>query len=431
MDSATNKRTRIDPQATNQGTKEKAPLEVAHEKIQVHVASLQDQLASILGRAAKSHLSALARHHHKQVQLSKMKDDDTFMPRSARLQFQLKTSKITENSDELKLLQAETKTAVDEFQTALKDKIMAATKLELKKMKANIHEQFCKHLHVIIQAWLITAGRDTIDPHKIVSSLLDRYPDQVLSTIDVTAQNFPRLYCTVHSLNELPAPFDSQSVSRATYAAAATRNTQSATRSRHFGNQNTNSQANSTETDTPQDTSTQPRAPNDEDKLISSLKRTLEAILADPWELFLHREKELRISLSLKKLSTTYFDTKATTDAAMEIDQEPAVSRTQMGNLIEQEVLKRTKKLENELKQLKTSISKPTAPKNSAKRGAKKSGPSQKQKPAAQKAAAADKDTTATDSSRKKQHKRNSSTKKKQGTQTGSRRPRTGSKKQS
>ena len=138
MDCATNKKTRIDPQATNQENKNKAPLEVAVEQITVHVASLQSQLATILGRAAKSHLTSLSKLHHKKIQLTKMEEDNDFVPRSARLQFTLKASKLTEQSDELTTLQDETKTLVGEFQTSLKEKIVKATKIEEKKMSASL-----------------------------------------------------------------------------------------------------------------------------------------------------------------------------------------------------------------------------------------------------------------------------------------------------
>ena len=91
------KRVRVDPTPTNTAVNQ-APLKSAQLHIQESVSSLPPTTASILLRLAKHHLQLRAKLHHKLEQLKKMKDDDTFIPRSACASFTLAGSEPAEQT---------------------------------------------------------------------------------------------------------------------------------------------------------------------------------------------------------------------------------------------------------------------------------------------------------------------------------------------
>ena len=402
------KRLRIEPQATNMDSKLRTPIEVATEQIETHTASLQSQLGTIVNRAAKTHLAHLVKYHHKTSQLSKMADDDTFIPRSARFRFQLKATKATEHSTELQALRDETDEVISRFQKEIKTKIVAATKLEIKTLKTAISNEFCSHLLVITQAWLIAASKDNIDPHKMVHTLLERHPDTITATSEADVATLKRAYCVIHHLDALPAPFESTATAQETFARARSqRSTQTDTRSPFF---NAPAPAPSTENTQPDEQPAPPPTPTDEDRLLAGLKRTLESVFNQAWNFYLKQEKAVNITQSLKQLTSSHFDQKATADAAMDIDQEPPVNRQQMNNLVQSEVDRRTKKLEAELNRLRNTLAPKTqkqAPKNPKQRGSS-SGPSSKKKDSAPKAAGAANDSSRNNKNKKKKAAPNS-----------------------
>ena len=351
--STPNKRTRFDPSASDgnstPGKSQKSPMAAANQHVQAHVASLQPQIATILSRLAKLYLLLLSKLHHKTRQLETMQNDSSFVPRSARIDFSLSVTKKAEQDAEFPALRDECTRIITETQQRLKNQIVLATNLEIKLLQVDTRELLATSLQVTTKAFLIADGHSpAIQPERMVNTLLDRYHETLLQHLGCSLADFRRIYCTLHSLASLPAPYPQSQP-----APAAEAIDHSDSLFQHL---------------IPQ--ARAPTAPRTtEDTVASSLKRTLESIFITSWSLYLRQSETNTIDLALKKLSIEHFDSKATEAAVMEIDMEPPASRQQLDGLIRASVSKQTTKLQNEIQTLKAGLAKVKLPAKNTGRG--------------------------------------------------------------
>jgi hypothetical protein len=323
MDPATDdqnaaKRVRFDTAATD-GSPSKSPMSMATDHIDSHVASLQIQVATILSRLSKTHLLLHSKMLHKKSQLSKM-EDPTFIPRSARVKFELKVSKLTEQSTELQPLRDACSALITETQTQLKAKIVAVTTLELTCLASEILKDLATAFFVATQATIIASESTTLAPHKMVSTLMRRYSESLLKQIGCNEFAFTTVYKNVHGLATMPAPY-AETVQEV---------------------------YNLVDHNMPR-----PRTPSDEDTFASTLKRTLESLFIASLDIYVKQSKQNAIELALKKLSTEHFASRSTENAAMEVDMEPPATRVALQGLIDATVSRKTAHLVNEIKALK------------------------------------------------------------------------------
>jgi hypothetical protein len=380
--SVPNKRTRFDPSASDgsstTGKSSKSPMAAATQHVQAHVASLQPPIATILSRLAKQYLLLLSKLLHKTRQLETMQNDPLFFPRSARIDFALSVSKKAEQDAEFPALREECTRIINETKQSLKNQIVLATNVEIKILRTDSRELLANSLQVITKAFLIADGHSqSIQPERMVHTLLDRYHEILLVDVDCSLAEFKRIYCTLHSLASLPDPYPQSQPARA--AADATDHSDSLFMTVAQQQQIRNAAAHAPATRTTEDT------------VASTLKRTLESIFITSWSLYKRQSETNNIDLALQKLSIEHFDSKATEAAVMEIDMEPPASRQQLDGLIRASVSKQTKKLQNEIQMLKAGLAKAKpAAKNTARGSATQPSASRKKKSpgTAQKAAA-------------------------------------------
>ena len=313
-----------------------------------------------------------------------MESDADFIPRSARVNFELNLSKTAEQDAEFPALREECIRIVEETQLSLKKQIIAATHIEIKILKSEVQKDLATAIHMVVKAFLLTEGNAaTIHPARMASTLLDRYHETLLSHCYCALADFRPLYCTENGIPALPAPFHVADIARRAAARAhPTDNSDSL-----FQDLIAVPAAAPAATPTVRLTA--------EDTIASNIKRTLESVFVSAWGLYLKKSKENAIDAALKKLSTEHFDSKATESAAMEIDMEPPATRLQLDSLINDSVSKQTKKLQQELATLRAELKKTNSkPSNPARRGSSTSASRKKKSaPNARKADAAANDT--------------------------------------
>ena len=109
-----------------------------------------------------------------------MKDDDDFIPRSARLSdFEFRCSKQVETSPEFLEVQAATNIMMQAFRLELKVKIMATLKMEIGILTQSLYENLARELHKIVQAKLLSEGK-MAQPHVILSTILTNHWENLL-----------------------------------------------------------------------------------------------------------------------------------------------------------------------------------------------------------------------------------------------------------
>jgi hypothetical protein len=101
-------------------------------------------------------------------------DDLSIIPRSARVKFELKVSKLMEQSNELQPLQDACTAVITETQAQLKAKIEAVTKLEINCLASDILKDLATAFYVATHASIITSESSTLALHKMVVTLMKR-----------------------------------------------------------------------------------------------------------------------------------------------------------------------------------------------------------------------------------------------------------------
>jgi hypothetical protein len=315
------------------------PLSVADNLIKNHIASLQPQLASILGKLGHKHVSLLHKLYNKQSQVNRMESDEDFIPRSARIDFQFHMSKNAEERPEFLALQEETNAHITTFRKLLRQQIIKATKIEMETLMDDIKLGFVKNIRVSIEAFLI--GDDTgltVDDntlHSTVSSLMEnRNPTLLRHSTFTSYEDFCDFYKRLNNLSGFPI----------VHTGAGNSSTPLAT-SRFFNSGTNNSQANRSNNTTPVSTLE-----------LDKISRALESIFITPFDEYLNQCKKNQINMNLKKLSTMHFTEESTNDSQMHLDREPAADRIQLQSLIKKQTQAETKSLVKELHKLQEKL---------------------------------------------------------------------------
>lgn len=354
------KRARFDASAQLPATesqsekKVSSPMAVATQQIRDHLASLRPEFATILEKFASVALKAKAEAYSKQRNISRMETDDTVIPRSARVKFDLTTkNKPVETSVEYITLKDETAKLVADFQSNLKAKIVASAKLDIKFLEQASRVELAKALRLATTAFLIADGHShsATDTDRMVNTILDRHHEELLKTCQpVTLEEFRTIYKETHGLADLPQP-------RAVVITAAAA---AAARPANFDREDSLA----LNFDLMGDghpiaanviaarTNTAPIQLDKTDKEVMKIFRTFHSIFVVPWKSYQDTMDRNDIGLELKKLSTSHFVEQATDDAAMEIDNEASADPTLLRELISKLVLEKTSVLQQKIDRL-------------------------------------------------------------------------------
>jgi hypothetical protein len=370
--------------------------------ISQHVASLQPQLASILEKLGHVHVDLLHKLYNKELQVSRMESSEEFVPRSARIDFMFHMSKGASERPEFIALKEETDSQIHEFKKFLTCQIIKATKIECDSYADQLKDSFAKAVHVVVKGFLVGSEADDHDNcDSFVLTIFATHSVRLLKhTTFSSLDSFYERYKKVHNIAVFPIQSDSAA------------NTATASQSRFFqpsvASTNGNGGNNVVHPGSMMDASSL--------RHIDSMSRAIESIFIMPFDEYLSQCKKNKISLELKKLSTSHFTDEATAATQMELDREPSLDHSQLQDLIRRQTKAENKLVLNEISKLQKQLQKLETKKSQ--RGRSPLGAStqkeiknpsvphspSRQKKAAQKAAEADKDTNK--NSRKQKQKK-------------------------
>ena len=300
------------------------PMGKAKATLKASVASLRPELATILTRLGNEYLLCLHRENSKTVQVTKLETTE-YIPISARVKFSLRNSKLVDGEEDYKALQAETTVLVENFQKNLKAKILAATKMEVTKMKAVTLDTFATNIRMCVESCLLCESTiHTVNVDKFIHTLLFLY-EKIYDHIGSTKAEFENAYKRIHTLAELPVPYVTE-----------------------LPTDNNNSNRQTTITLPPTWILDQ----------LPKIGRLISQIFIDPFQNYLDIEKRNQTSLSLKTLSNKFFYPEKNDKVDMEVDEEEAVEAKVMNDLIASKVAASTKKLSVEINKLRKQLDK-------------------------------------------------------------------------
>jgi hypothetical protein len=348
------KRTRFEAPSESKATTSptEPPKSLAESFIKSNVATLQPQLAIIVEKLGKEHILLLSKKDNVKRTHQRMIDNEDFIPRSARIQFDLKGSKRAIELPEYKQLAEETSDLVADFTKNLKTQIIKAAAIEIKAAENELRYHLSKCVRIITSAFLINKN-DTSNVDSTVYKLAQRFLDDISINCTMNLATFEKIYKEVHTIETFP-PSGATATENAT---APTENEEmiddanDSTVSPFFRNR----RATSTTTATTTTTTTIVNTPPPEDD-ITTLKTIIEKVFVTSWFMFKQQQQKNKVTLELKKLATAYFTEKKTADAVLPVDSEPAADKKELKALIRLETLSETKNLSKQLEVLQKEL---------------------------------------------------------------------------
>ena len=332
------KRVRIDPTAatipdTSNTTTATSRVPKAHAKatIAANTATLLKPLATILENLGTKHLDLLHRLHNKSTQLSRMRSDDTIIPRSCRLKFELAVPRSVQELPDFLQLVGETNTDIDKMKLQLKLRVLQALEIEIKVFHAELNDHLSVVIHRATAAMLISLDMVNLNPHRVVAHLLSTYNEDLLKHIPATLDEFKTLYVKTHTLPAFP------SINAPSSTPPPLINT-----SRFFTQ--------------PDNQPVTQEVVAEEIPNLDLINRNLCSFFIAPFTSYLQQERENEINLRMKKFVEEELTVQATTDAQMAVEAEESVSRELLNELVLKETKKNTSKLQSEVNSLKQAL---------------------------------------------------------------------------
>ena len=327
-----NKRARTDPNvvSSENSSATKTPKSQAQAYISQHVESLHHNIATILKKVGFDHINLIHKLLGKTNQLLKMELDQSLIPRSARLDFTLKSSKKVEELPDYIQLKEETEIYIKAVKQNLKARIIVATKLEIKALRKELLEHFVKGSFLTAKTLKIGEGEPAADIHSIISQIINDSHEYFLPHFDTDLPTFKETYKTLLDVATFPTPG----------IAAPEPSQQLVVLSPHFA-------ANA------------PRpvpVPMPMSNSNATIKRTIECLFITSVERYSAQEKRNEININLKKLDINHLTEAATAEAEMDVSNEPSVTPENLKELVAKETKLATAALLKQVNKLQSIV---------------------------------------------------------------------------
>jgi hypothetical protein len=346
------------------------PKLLAESFIKASIASLPHPIiATDVEKLGKEHILLLSKKLHLEKANQRLLNDNDVIPQSARSKFELSCSDRVKELPEYKELQDQTTIIVSEMQTQLKQQIIAASKLEIMSITNDIQRHLAKSIRFITNAFLII-NNDTSNVDAKVYMLAQKYLDNLSTHTPMTLDKFVTIYKSVHTIETFPPHNAISTTATTTIIATATPNRQSTpTVSPFFCAAGSTRPTRTIHTATSQDTND-----NDDEIMVTQdlidIKTVIENVFVSSWTQFVKQQTQNEITIQLKKLSSTYFTTRSTTESVTVVDAEPAADKKELKALIRLQTIAENKNLSKQLETLKKEFDKlKSNSKNSTTRG--------------------------------------------------------------
>ena len=326
-----------DEPTTESTTQRPTPSVAARNYVSESVRSLPDSVQKYIISISTAFHKLKNKERQQQKNQARF-DDDDFIPRSARIGFELKGSEAVMETEQFKTLATTTSDEIKKLQKILRANMLSTIKLEIAHTQELILNTFFKGVKELGSLFYLLSHPNTtaeqVPTHAIARYLLEKQRGSLFKHVNVTDDTKFQKYLTyaqdevVHTPGTTPAncitPFT---------------------------------------------------------KVSDKIQPILEEIFVNSWETLVNEIDE-RTALSKINQQIREFEvSQATQDTAMQIDTEQALNHTTISNLIQEEVSKNVKKLHTELNQLGQRIQRngtqPTKTKNKP-RGAPNRAPSTK-----------------------------------------------------
>ena len=361
------------------------PKLLAESFIRAKIASLPHPIiATNVEKLGKEHLLLLSKRLHIEKANQRLVNDDEVIPSSARFKFELLVSDRVKELPEYKELQDQTTIIVSEMQSKLKKQIIAASKLEIIAITNEIQRHLAKSIRLITNAYLLV-NKDNTNVDTKVYQLAQIYLDNMSTHTPMTLATFVKVYKSVHTIETFP-PRAATTTTASTRTTTTASNTTTATSNRQSTPAPTVSpfftpgagsrtERNERSDNTTTTATSQEKDDDDDDEIMASqdltvIKTVIEDVFVSSWTQFVEQQTQNELTIQLKKLSSTYFTTRSTSESVAVVDAEPAADKKELKALIRLETIAENKNLTKLLETMQKELDKlKSNSKNSTTRG--------------------------------------------------------------
>jgi hypothetical protein len=190
-------RTRFDPTIQEKGTSLRAAQDHIKSATSTHLPGLQTLFR---GKGLK-HLALAHKLHQKQRNVTRITEDDAYVPVSARVCFNLQAWNMAEESTEFTDLVTETNTIVTNFHMELKAQIIKNMILERDSIRVVMLDEMCASILSITELNLEALGKNTLLANEISLAILQTQGTVLLQHLpSATLDEFTALYRTVNTI---------------------------------------------------------------------------------------------------------------------------------------------------------------------------------------------------------------------------------------
>ena len=333
--------------------KVKTPKALALASVEGHAASLHPQVSKIVLSYANKLIDTFHKLQQKESQLSKMVDNEDFIPRSARINFEFYLRPEIKQMDEFVTIQSNTMDLIKTFQFGLKSQIIETMKLDIVYLKNKLNAFFCELIFYTSKAFHFFYEPNRFNPSvtTTVAFLIYNFGDNLLKHCSLDKHSFKQKFTEVihdPSIQTLypsnPPPTASQ-VSNANHP-----------RNPYARPLNLTQPGLSQDTNQVSHVINIPEAAN----FIDTLRQTLECILVIPMDNYQVQVHTNKAATQLEALSTEILYEKATAETANQMELSQSVTPQELEELITKSTSKAVSTLSREIQSLKARLANAT-----------------------------------------------------------------------
>ena len=359
----TPKRVRIAKSTTVKGNtnKVKTPKALAIASVEGHVASLHPQVSKIILSYTNKLIDLFHKLKQKETQLTKMNENEDFIPRSARVNFEFYLRPEIRQTDEFGIIQSETIDLIKTFQYGLKAQVVKTMKLDVDFLKNKLNIVTCELIYYTSKAFHFFYNPTTINPSvtNTVAFLIYNFGDNLLKHCSLDKHSFKQKYTEV---------FHDVSIQTLYTSTVATNNSQISNASnplnRYARNMTSPTQLNFTQDSQPNNVRINV---SEASNFIDYLRQTLECVLVVPLENYLNQVHTNKASSQLEAFSTEILYERATAETAHQMELSQSVTPQELEELITKSTSKAVASLSKEIQSLKSKLANATKSSNNNK----------------------------------------------------------------
>jgi hypothetical protein len=194
-------RTRFEPTIQDKGTEFISPLRAAQDHIKSATSTNLPGLQNLFREKGLKHLALAHKIHQKQRNITRITEDDAYVPVSARLYFNLQAWKTAEESTEFTDLVTETNAIVTNFHMELKAQIINNMILERDSIRVVMLNEICASIYSITELHLEALSKNPLLAHEMSLAIFQTKGTALLQHLpSATLDEFTALYRTVNTI---------------------------------------------------------------------------------------------------------------------------------------------------------------------------------------------------------------------------------------